>query len=154
MYIADGKTQGKPERFVQYNQEETKTAKETEVMVNEIVENTVEEVEEMEAEAGAEIEMAGLARRINDLSDLLLDVAEEIHSLDHGAVQAKGEFKKRATELRLRLRPSIQELKDIRQDMLTWKAESVEKLPGARKSKTKEQLIEEAEALRARAESM
>ena len=154
MYIADGKTQGKPERFVQYNQEQTKTAKETEVMVNEIEENTVEEVAEMEAEAGAKIEMAGLARRINDLSDLLLDVAEEIHSLDQGAVQAKGEFKKRATELRLRLRPSIQELKDIRQDMLTWKADSVEKLPGARKSKTKEQLIEEAEALRARAESM
>jgi len=118
---------------------------------NVVEENTVEEVEETVTES---VDYTGIALDVFNIACAAREVADCIQNLDNGAVKGKAEFNKAAVKVRADLRPLFDMVKKARADILTWKADKVAEIPGARKTKTKEQLMEEAQALIDRAQTM
>ena len=112
-------------------------------------------IEEVVSETGVEVEAAereftGIAGDIMDMVEGIVTVANTMQDLNDGMVASKGEFRKLATKARKDLLPVFEVLKGIRASMLPWKEEAVKDIPGARKSKSKEQIREEIAALQAR----
>ena len=112
--------------------------------MTDVFENVEEKVKK------AEREFTGIANDIMDMVNGIVTVAHTVQDLNDGIVESKGEFRKLATKARKDLLPVFDVLKGIRASMLPWKKEAVKEIPGARKTKSKEQIQAEIEALQAR----
>jgi predicted phage gp36 major capsid-like protein len=115
--------------------------------------NLNETVEEG-TEAPESVDYNGIAVDVFNIACVAREVANQIQELDNGTVKGKAEFRKATVEARRALKPLLSDIKKARRDILVWKAYKVDEIPGARKSKTKEQLMEEAQKLMDRAQSM
>jgi len=71
-----------------------------------------------------------------------------------GSIEGKGQYKAAATAIRANTLEMLGDLKDIRRDMLTEKTETLAKMVGIRKTRSKEDLLKEIQAMQERVNKM